>query len=502
MKRMEDYDRVRRMRFVEELSLREISRRTGFHRSTVKKMIELSAPPGYQRRQEVERPVLGRYVPVIDAILKSDASTAPKKQRHTAKRIFDRLREGYGYRGGYTQVREYVSLAKARKKEAFVPLEFEPGEAQVDWGESQVDHAGEQGPAHMFVMTLPFSNTRFVASFPRETLEFFLEGHRRAFEFLGGVPRRIVYDNLKSAVTKVGRGRQRDLNVTFADFARHYLFTPDFCNVARGNEKGHVEKGVDWARKNLFVPVPRFDDWGRFNERLAEQCRGKFQDICRGHTQTILERLAEERTRLLPIPASPARPRTLKIWTVSKLCLVRFDSNDYSVPCRWAYHPVTLRADVAKVRVFSEDQRIAEHTRCHEREKAIYEAWHYLPLIETKPRALDYGAPMKSLNLDDCFVVLRRRLEEGQEHSEGTRAYIRVLRLLEDFSLEQLTRAVKRALKLGVAHEEAVRHLILCPPEQRPTPLDLTGRGHLARFHIAPPNLALYGALGRGGALS
>jgi hypothetical protein len=152
------------------------------------------------------------------------------------------------------------------------------------------------------------------------------------------------------------------------------------------------------------------------------------------------------------------------------------------------------------VQVFFQDRLIAEHKRCHEREKAIYEAWHYLPLIETKPRALDYAAPLKHLELDDCFQVLRRRLEDGQEHSEGTRAYIRVLRLLEEFSLSQLTRAVKRALALGVAHEEAVKHLVLCPPEYRPSHLDLTGRGHLAQFHFAPPKLEIYSTLGQGGA--
>ena len=500
MKTMEDYDRIRELHFKEELSQRQIAKKEKIARQTVKKMIELSAPPGYQRENQAERPILGPFLPIIDAILESDKPPTPKKQRHTAKRIFDRLRDEYDYPGGYTQVREYVALEKEQKKEAFVPLQFDPGEAQVDWGECKIDYEDERQSARMFIMTLPFSNARFVACFPRETLEFFLEGHRRAFEFFGGVPRRITYDNLKAAVTKVGRGRRRDLNITFEGFAQHYLFDPAFCNVARGNEKGHVEKGVDWARKNFFVPVPQFDDWGHFNEQLAERCLGMLLKVSRGDERTISERLAEEREHLFPLPASPARPKTLKTWSVSKLCLVRFDTNDYSAPCQYAYQPVTVRADVGTVEIFSQDQRIAEHTRCHEREKAIYEAWHYLPLIERKPRALDYGAPLKNLELDDCFLVLRRRLEDGQEHSEGTRAYIRVLRLLEEFSLQQLTRAVQDALKLGAKHEEAIRHMALCPPEHRPSPLDLTGRGHLARFRFAPPNLKIYSTLGQGGA--
>jgi transposase len=262
VKTMEDYDRVRKLHFKDGLSQRQIAEKEKIARQTVKKMIELSAPPGYRFKKEPERPVLGPFIPIIDAMIKSDRPPTPKKQRHTTKRIFDRLSGEYGYRGGYTQVREYVALTKQRKKEAFIPLEFGPGEAQVDWGESRIDHQSERLVGHMFIMTLPFSNARFVACFPRETLEFFLEGHTRAFEYFGGVPRRITYDNLKLAVTKVGCGRRRELNVTFEDFARHYLFDPAFCNVAHGNEKGHVEKGVDWARKNLFVPVPTLDGWG------------------------------------------------------------------------------------------------------------------------------------------------------------------------------------------------------------------------------------------------
>ena len=497
MKPMEDYDRVRALYFKDELSVRDIARRTGFHRSTVRKMIALGAPPGYRRRAEPKRPVLGPFLPVIDAILQADRA-APRKQRHTAKRIFDRLRAEYGYAGGYTQVREAVAEARGRAREAFVPLDFGPGEAQVDWAEAQVEVSGQPLRAHLFVMTLPFSDARFVACFPRETLEFFLEGHRRAFEFFGGVPRRITYDNLKLAVTKVGRGRRRDLNVTFENFSRHYLFEAAFCNVARGNEKGHVEKSVEWARRNLFVPVPPLEDWSRFNDQLAEGCRAAFERVCRGHEQTVGERLVEERGHLFPLPASAARPRALKTWTVSKLCLVRFDRNDYSVPCPYAHHPVTVRADVGRVGVYFQDRCIAEHRRCHESEKTIYEPWHYLALIERKPRALDWGAPMRSLELDECFSVLRRRLEEGQEHSQGTRAYIRVLRLLEEFPLERVTRAVRRALALGAHHEEAIRHLVLCPPETRPSPLDLSGRGHLAGFGFRPPDLGPYDALAGG----
>ena len=259
MKPMDDYVRVRQMHEIEGLSLREISHRTGLHRDTVKKIVEEGAPAGYRRSQHPKQPVLGPFIAKIDQILEADKK-APRKQRHTARRIWERLREEYGYRGGYTQVGEYVNQARQRDREAYVLLAFEPGTAQVDWGEARVLDEGHWRKVHLFVMTLPFSGARFIAVFPRPTLEFFLEGHRRAFVFFQGVPRLIIYDNLKSAVVKVKRYHNRVLNKTFEQFSRHYLYEARFCNVGRGNEKGHVENGVKWAQKKLFVPVPCFTD--------------------------------------------------------------------------------------------------------------------------------------------------------------------------------------------------------------------------------------------------
>jgi len=502
---MEDYIKVRRLRYDEKLSLHEISRKTGIHRQTIRKILELGAPPGYQRKKQPHRPVLGPYVGVIDTILRQDQLPGvPRKQRHTAKRIFDRLQEEYGYPGGYTQVKGYVCQAKLRMKEAYVPLAHKPGEAQVDWGEAFLFNCGQRRKVYLFVMTLPFSDGRFVAGFPRDTLEFFLEGHRRAFEFFGGVSRRLIYDNLKSAVTKVGRGHERTTNTTFQKFLDYHLIDARFCNVARGNEKGHVENGVGWARRNLLTPMPELRDgdqrsgWESFNQLLAEGCSTR-QDICvRGHEQTIAQRLEQEREALLPVPPFPVDEGSPKTWDVSSLCLVRFDTNDYSVPCEYAYHSVIVRADVAKVRIFHDDRQICCHIRCHDKERAIYEPWHYLPLVEEKPRTLDDGAPMKQLDLDPCFDVLRRRMEAGQRHSEGTRAYIRVLRLKEICSLVELTRAVKRALELHVEDEEAIENLLLCPAEATPSPLDLTGRGHL-KFPLPVLDLTRYGSLVAGG---
>ena len=354
-------------------------------------------------------------------------------------------------------MREYVREVRERKREAFVPLAHDAGEAQVDWGEAFVLDGEERRKVYIFVMTLPFSDARFAACFPRCTLEFFLEGHRQAFGFFGGVQRIIVYDNLRSAVTQILRGRNRKLNANFAKFLEYHLIEARFCNAARGNEKGHVENGVGWTRRNLLTPMPRFTDWNSFNEKLVDGCRKIFGRRVRGEEQGIGERLERDRQAMLPVPLFPVDSSAPDLTPVSSLCLVRFDTNDYSVPCEFAYHQVVVRADVAEVRIFHQDQCIATHTRCHAKEKAIYEPWHYLTLVERKPRTLDDGAPMRQLELDPCFADLRRRMEAGQEHSERTRAFIRVLQLLRNHSLRDLTRAIQRALELQVAEEEATR---------------------------------------------
>ena len=508
VKTMKECNEVRRLHYIDGLSIREISRQTGYHRETITKILQSGGPPEYIRRKDVRSPVLAPFMGVIDAMLEEDRSMPPK-QNHTAQRIFDRLKSEHNYPGGYTQVRKYVAEIRSLRKEAFVPLELGPGVAQVDWGEAIAFDATREPPersslrqrkVYLFVMTLPFSNARFVAAFPRATQEFFLEGHRLAFEFFGGVPRRIIYDNLKSAVTKVGRGRVRWLNKTFEKFTERYLFEPSFCNIARGNEKGHVEGGVGWSRRNMFVPMPRFSDWDDFNAMLAEGCRKHWNDVGRGDEKSVGARLEEERKHLTPLPREVVKP--LKAQHVNSLCLVRFDTNNYSTPCQYAHHPVITRPTVGKIRIYQDDRLIAQHQRCYGRYKTIYEPWHYLALIERKPRALDDGAPMKQLKLDESFSILRRRLEVGQMYSRGTREYIRILRLLEDHSLGDLTRSVRRAIDLGVEQYEAVKNLLLCPAERTPTLLDLSSKGYLAAYRILPAPIANYQVLVGVGGLS
>ena len=254
---MEMWTEVRRRVLTGELSKRAACREYGINWRTLVKMLSHVEPPGYRRKARREKPVLGQHLAWIHEVLEQDKQ-APKKQRHTAKRIFDRLRAEKGYTGGYTMVKEAVRAWKDVTKEVFVPLSHPPGEAQVDFGFAYVDVAGERQQVALFVMSLPYPDALYIQAFPRECTEAFLEGHNRAFRFIGGVPRKIRYDNSKIAVAKITGSRERQVTKEFQRLQSHYLFETQFCLVRRANEKGHVECLVDFCRANFLVPVPKW----------------------------------------------------------------------------------------------------------------------------------------------------------------------------------------------------------------------------------------------------
>jgi len=256
---MEMWTEIRRKVFVESASKRSIRRDYRVSARTLEKILANAEPPGYRLRVTRPKPVLGQFLGAIEEILIADRD-APAKQRHTAKRIFERLRDEHGYTGCSSQVRAQVAAARRRQREVFVPLSHPPGEAQYDFGEATVIIAGEQMKAALSVMTLPYSDVFHVSAYPRECTETFQAGHVAAFDFFGGVPTRTSYDNSRIAVAKVV-GRDRELTREFLRLESHFLFTHHFCRVARGNEKGHVESLVGFGRRNFLVPVPSFDSF-------------------------------------------------------------------------------------------------------------------------------------------------------------------------------------------------------------------------------------------------
>ena len=298
---MELYAEVRRSVYVEGLSARAAARRFGLARETVRKMLRYRVPPGYRRQQPIRCPKLDAFTGVIDQILHDD-QPRPKKQRHTAKRIWERLRAEYAFTGGYTIVKDYVREKRLGGQEMFVPLTHPPGDAQADFGEALVVIDGVECKAHYLVVDLPHSDDAFVKAFPAETTEAFCDGHNAAFRYFGGVPRGIVYDNTKLAVAKILGDRTRQRPQVFSELQSHYLFDDRFGRPGKGNDKGKVEGLVGYARRNWFVPIPRVASWNALNADLERQCKDRRGRRLRRHSETIGERFARDRQALLPLP--------------------------------------------------------------------------------------------------------------------------------------------------------------------------------------------------------
>ena len=494
---MELWSEIRRRVLVEGVSKREICREYQLGWRTLEKMLEHPEPPGYRSRVPRAQPMLGPFIGLIDQILDDDRD-APPKQRHTARRIFHRLRDEHGYEGSEVQVRRYIAQTKRHASEVFVPLSHPPGEAQFDFGEATVVIAGERTKAAFAVMTLPFSDAWHLSAYPRECTETFQAAHVAAFEFFGGVPTRTSYDNTTIAVKKVV-GRERELTREFLRLESHFLFKHHFCRVARGNEKGVVEGLVGYGRRNTMVPVPEFASFAALNAYLQACCLGDLTRRVRGKAQTKAELLEFDRAALLPLPTNSFEARRVVGAKVNSLSLVRFDRNDYSVPTAWAHHDVTVVGGIDEVVIAVEATVVARHQRCWAKERTTYDPRHYLALLERKPGAFDVAKPLERWELPACFALLRRRLESDLG-SAGTREFIKVLRLLEFASLRELAAAVEQALSIGATHADAVQ-LILLHRAERPVGLfSLDGHPHLKLFTIAPPDLRAYRALTQIGA--
>ena len=343
MYKVDVYLRVRRAVMVDGMSIREASRVFGLHRDTVRKMLVFSVPPGYLRQSPPKRPKLEPFTGVIDRILEDDLGR-PRKQRHTAKRIFERLREEYRFDGQYTIVKDYVREHRRQSREMFVPLSHAPGHAQCDFGEALVVIGGVEQKAHCFVIDLPHSDGCFVKAYPAETTEAFLDGHVSAFAFLGGVPQSILYDNTKLAVARIlGDGRRKRTRA-FTELQSHYLFDDRFGRPGKGNDKGKVEGLVGYVRRNFLVPIPSFANFEALNTYLEQRCLERMDAKLRGHSETIGQRMERDLEVLLPLP-----------------------------PVAYGHRDVLVRGYVDQVVISCGSEVIAKHHRSYERDDFVYD---------------------------------------------------------------------------------------------------------------------------------
>ena len=375
-----------------------------------------------------------------------------------------------------------------------MPLAHPAGDAQADFGEALVVIGGEERKAHYLAMDLPQSDDCFVMAFPAETTEAFLEGHNQAFAYFGGVPRNILYDNTKLAVAQILGDGTRKKTQAFSELQSHYLFQERFGRPGKGNDKGKVEGLVGYARRNFLVPVPRVASWDELNAHLLEQCRKRRQQRLRGQAGDHRRTVREGPCGAAAAAGDAVRSLRQTNGRVSSLSLVRYRGNDYSVPVCWGHREVLVKGYVHEVVISCGAEVIARHPRSYEREDMIFDPLHYLALLEQKTNALDQAAPLVGWELPEEFAQLRRLLE-ARLSKRGKREYVQVLRLLETFSMAEVTQAIEDALRMRAISFDAVKHLLLCRIEQRPPRLDLENYPHLPVAQVATTAASDYLAL-------
>ncbi len=395
---------IRRHHFVGNEKITSLAKAFKLSRPTIRKHLKTVEEPVYFRKHQ-PHPKLGPFHGQLEAWLESEAPL-PRKQRRTAHRLYECL-QVEGYQGSYTVVQRYVRHWKQKHasspavKQVFIPLAFPPGETcQFDWSQETVELGGVVQTIKVAHFRLVYSRKMFVVAYPREQQEMVLDTHIKAFEYFGGVPRRMVYDNLKAVVDAIFVGKERRFNARFLSMANHYLFEPVACTPESGWEKGQVENQVGNIREWLFTPPhARFADFIALNQWLAKRCRELAGCPHPGQvSRTIAECFTQEQALLMPVTAC-FDGYVEKAKRVSSLCLVSIDRNRYSVPAQWANKVVSVRLTADRIRVVAQGQLISEHCRSFGRDQLVCDPWHYLPVLEKKPGALRHGVPFQGWDL-------------------------------------------------------------------------------------------------------
>jgi transposase len=473
MVKVEEKERIRRAYFFQRKSIRQIAREFHHARRTVRKAIYDAAPPQYTRVVPAAKPVLGPSTAIIDRWLDEDLS-GPKKQRHTARRIYHRLVEEHGFKGGESTVRRYVRRHRPREREVYLPLEYDPGsDAQCDFGTGYVVMGDKLVQVQLFCLRLCYSTKPFVIAFPHQKQEAFFEGHVAGFEFLGGVPGNIWYDQLSPAVKHLVKGKGPQEQEAFLACRSHYLFQSRFCNKGQAHEKGLVENLVGYARRNFLVPLPKVSSFQELNELLLERCLEEDRRRLRGKAKTIGELWQEEKARLLPLPKH-AYP-CCKVCTVkpNSLSLVQFQTNRYSVPANIAEERLTLKAFVDRVEISAGGKTVAVHRRSYGREEDILDPLHYLPLLLERIQAFPYAKAIRHWHWPAVFDRYLGALRERHQNGAATREFIRTLELCSSYPEAEVAQAMDKALAWHVTGFDVVNNILKRNrhPELAPLPL-------------------------------
>ena len=482
-----------------------VAAKFGVHRRTVRQAIAGALPP--HRYPQRAKPKLEAVAAFIDAVLNEDRR-APRKQRHTARRIYRRiLKELPSASVAESTVRNHVRERRRQLglvvRETFVPQSYPWGqEAQVDWYEAWADLDGERTKVQVFAMRAMASGAAFHRAYPHATQQAFLEAHEQAFAYFGGVFRLLRYDNLASAVRRILRGQRREETVRFIAFRSHWRFAAEFCTLGEGHEKGGVEGEGGYFRRNHLVPVPEVTDLDALNALLLAGCREDEARVLDGRVAPVGAAMAVERDHLLPLAAEGFDLAETVFPLVDKQGCVAVKTNLYSVPVKAGIR-VQARIYPSHVEVWHEGRRVARHERCYNRRQQVLDLEHYLDVLDRKPGAFAGSKPLEQWRQAGrwpaCYDALWERLRARHGRQNGTRAMVTVVALGREFSHDRLRAAVASAVALGACDVAAVRYLLTeaALRKARPEPIEV---GELTRYDRPMPTVADYDVLLSAGA--
>jgi transposase len=483
-------------------TIRGVARKFGVHRRLVREAARQALPPE-RKRPARARPRLAPVIPFIDAILAADR-TAPRKQRHTARRIFHRLRQELpGCPVAESTVREYVREQKRALglsgKVTCVPQSYAWGsEGQVDWYEAVAELGGVRQTLQVFGLRSMASGAAFHRAYPHATQQAFLEAHELAFRYVGGVFHRLRYDNLPLAIKRILRGREREQTTRFIAFRSHWRFAAEFCTPGEGHEKGGIEGEAGYFRRNHWVPVPVAADLAALNAQLLAACQADQRRVLAGRTDPVGVLRQREQAHLLPLPAEGFDLAEVSFPTVDGQGRVVVRTNFYSVPLRPGT-PVDARIYPTRVEIWHAGEQVAIHERCYGRQQQVLDLEHYLDVLAQKPGALAGATPLQQWRAQGrwpaCYDELWARLQARQGRQAGTRAMIGLLQLGRVHGYARLARCVTQALACGAADPAAVRYLRTAPTLERQPPMALAVGGPLAAYDRPQPSVAHYAQL-------
>ncbi|MDO0826083.1 IS21 family transposase [Desulfosporosinus nitroreducens] len=481
------YEKIRYLHEHEGKSQRVISKLLGISRNTVKKYCEGSQVPwerqGISGRQRYV--VTDEVMEFIKSCLATDTAENIKKQKHTAKRIYDRLVDEKDFNGGESTIREIVAGLKDKQAKVFVPLSYDPGEAiQIDWGEATAYISGKKIKVNLFCMRECYSADMFCKAFYRQNEESFIEAQITGFNYFEGAPKRIIFDNAKVAV-KEGFGVHAKVQDKYKALAAHYAFQCDFCNIAAGHEKGLVEGLVGWVRRNILVPIPRVETIDELNSEILRRCLKYREHKIAGREQTVGEMALTTRVRLTMLPRYKFDSSKSITQRVSDFSTVRFDYNHYSVPVKYANKEISVKGYGNEVVMIYRNAEIARYSRCYERGQTKYRLEHYIDLIEKRPRSVFNAKPVKN-NLSIQLLEAGRRLS-------GPREMVKLLRLCVDYGEDKVLAAIG-SLKNPELSVELIRAFLtpVNTPEKIPIAIDI---------QVPKPQFDKYNALMNRGAV-